>query len=242
LAGLTFFQGTLSAADIYRVPFADPLAALQVLLASGIAVPAFIGSATAVTLLYYLLGGRTFCSWVCPVYLLTEFGDKIREKLQTGRMIFSMHLKQGLLLLTFIATAVTGLPLFETISPIGIAARVAAFGLWSGLLLLAGIVVVEIMFARRIWCRSLCPLGAYYAIIGRYSPLKVSFTQDCCTNCGECTHVCPVEEVLEPSLQNGAKIICSGECTGCGLCIDVCAPKALKVSYGLQNIIFRRIR
>jgi len=235
LTGLTFFQGTLSAADLYGVPLADPLAALQVLLASGVVVPAFVMSAVGVTFFYFLLGGRTFCSWVCPVYLLTECSDKIRERLKTGRNILSLTLKQGVLLLTLIATAVTGLPLFETISPIGIVSRAVAFGLWSGIIVLCGIALAEVFFARRLWCRSLCPLGAYYALVGRYSPLKIGFDEVRCNGCGDCRIACPVEEVLEPSLTAGVKLISSGECTRCGLCIDVCQVNALKVSCYLSR-------
>lgn len=235
LAGLTFFRGTLAAADIFGLPLADPLAAVQVLFASGVAVPAFILSAAGVTLFYFLLGGRTFCSWVCPVYLLTELCDKVRAKLRTGRNVFPLTLKQGLLLLTIIATAVTGLPLFEIISPIGIASRAVAFGLWSGIFILGGIVLAELFFARRLWCRSLCPLGAYYALVGRYSPLKIGFEETRCNCCGDCRIVCPVEEVLDPSLTGGEKFISSGECTRCGLCMDACQAGALKVSYRLSS-------
>jgi ferredoxin-type protein NapH len=231
LAGFSFFQGTLSAADLSIVPLADPLAALQILLAAGIAVPAFIGSAAAVSLFYFLLGGRTFCSWVCPVYLLTEFSDKLRERFQTGRATFPLALKQGLLVLILLATALTGLPVFETISPIGIASRAIAFNLWSGCFLLFGVVLAEVLFSRRLWCRSLCPLGAYYVIVGRYTPLKVRFDDGLCTQCGECSRICPVEEVLAASLTDGVKTVCSGECTRCGLCLDACKARALKASY-----------
>lgn len=235
LAEFTFFQGTLSAADLAIFPLADPLAALQVLLAAGVAVPAFVGSAAAVTCLYFFLGGRSFCSWICPVYLLTECGDRLREALQIGKTPFPLALKQGVLLLTLLATALTGLPFFETVSPIGLVSRAIAFGLWQGMIILSGILLLEICFAPRLWCRSLCPLGAYYAIVGRYAPLKVRFAEELCTQCGECSRVCPVEEVLEPSLANGSKTVRSGDCTRCGLCLDVCKTKALKAAYNFSE-------
>ncbi|MFA4837535.1 MAG: NapH/MauN family ferredoxin-type protein, partial [Dehalococcoidia bacterium] len=226
---------TLSAAEIFGLPIADPLAALQVMMASGVAVPAYIVSAAGVTLFYFLLGGRSFCSWVCPVYLVTELGDKVRERLQSGKRTVSLSFKQGLLLMTLVATMLTGLPFFETLSPVGMVGRAVAFGSWVGLASIAGVVVAEIFFARRVWCRSLCPLGAYYAIVGSSAPLKVRFEAQRCTGCGDCSRVCPVEEVLEPSLKSGAESVRSGECTRCGLCIDVCKPEALKATYSFSK-------
>jgi ferredoxin-type protein NapH len=41
---------------------------------------ALIG-ACIVLLLYLLVGGRTYCSWVCPVNLLTDFAYWLRVRL-----------------------------------------------------------------------------------------------------------------------------------------------------------------
>lgn len=233
LAGFTFFQGTLAAADIFGLPLADPLAALQVMLASGVAVPGFILSAAGVTLFYFLLGGRFFCGWVCPVYLITEVCDKFRRWTGGGARVLPQATKTWMLLLSLVGTALCGLPLFETLSPIGIFSRAAVFGSYAGISILAGIVLMETIFARRVWCRSLCPLGGFYSLVGRHSPLRVGYLQERCSQCGECSQVCPVEEVLSPCLSGGATEVVSGDCTRCAACIDVCQDKALKVSYGI---------
>jgi len=227
LAGQTFFRGNLAAADLVGLPLADPLAALQVVLASRIMVPAFLLSALAVALFYLLVGGRTFCAWICPVYLLTEAADSVRCKLGVGERTVPLGIKKWLLLVVLCITAMTGLPLFEILSPIGMFARAVAYGGYVAISCLSGIVLVEVVLARRVWCRSICPLGGFYSLIGRFSPTQVRYSPDRCTDCGECTSVCPVEEVLEPSLGRGARRITSGDCTRCGACIDICPHEAL---------------
>lgn len=231
LAGFSFFQGTLAAADIFGLPLADPLAALQVMLATGVAVPGFVLSAAGVTIFYFLLGGRFFCGWICPVYLVTELGDRLRKRIGAGERLLPQVTKMWMLLLCLSGTLLSGLSFFETLSPIGIVSRAVAFGSYGGILVLAGIVLIEIIFARRVWCRSLCPLGGLYSLIGRHAPMRVGYLPERCTQCGECSQACPVEEVLQPCLEGDAVAVVSGDCTRCAACIDVCQEKALKVSY-----------
>lgn len=233
LAGLRIFQGNLASASLLGLTLSDPLAFLQVVLATGVIIPAFAGSALLVIIFYFLVGGRTFCAWVCPVYPVTELADQLRSRLGGGARSFGLAWKKWLLALTLVVTLVTGLPLFETLSPIGMFNRALVFGSWTALFLVAGIFVVETTVARRLWCRSLCPLGGFYALLGRFSPVKVGFVRSRCTDCGDCTRVCPVEEVLAPSLAGGAPLVRSGECTRCGRCVDACAARALtmRISY-----------
>lgn len=235
LAGLTVFQGTLTAGDLLGLPLADPLAALQVMLATGIAVPAFVASALGVTLFYVLLGGRTFCGWVCPVYLLTELADMVRARLGLGDRILPLATKSWVLLAVLVITAVTGLPFFEVLSPIGMTGRAIAFGSWLALACLGGMLLMEVFAGRRVWCRSLCPLGGFYSLVGQWSPLRLTYHCQRCTDCGQCVTVCPVEEVLSPPLEKEDSQVRSGDCTRCARCIDICPTKALSMGFGYSG-------
>jgi ferredoxin-type protein NapH len=235
LFGMTFFSGNLSAAELFGFGLADPLAFLQASLAGRLLLPSFLGAALIVAGCYFAAGGRTFCGWICPVYLATESADKLRRRLGTGDRTLPLSGGRWLLAATLILSMLTALPLFEMLSPIGATSRALMFQDWQPLLVLLAIVLVEVAVARRVWCRSLCPVGGFYALLGRFSPLRVRFSREACNGCGECCRLCPVEEVLQPVLQGAARQVSSGDCTRCGACIDVCQPKALGVELGYRS-------
>lgn len=235
-AGLTIFSGNLAAAELSGIPLADPLAFLQALLGGRVFVFSYLLSALVVAGFYFLLGGRSFCGWVCPVGLLTELVDKLRKNIGIGTQTLPLSVSRWTLGLVLMVVALTGIPLFELLSPIGIISRSIVFGSLLPLLLVAAILLVELFVTRRIWCRSLCPLGGFYSLIAAASPVRVAFSEDRCTHCNDCLNVCPVEEVLQPSLEMNHPQVVAGDCTRCMACLDVCPAKALKLSIGYRSL------
>lgn len=229
LLGLTFFQGNLSAASLSGAGLVDPLAFLQATVAARLFEVSFLGSALIVAGIYVVAGGRTFCGWICPVYLITEMSEKLRRKMGTGERLYPLNGIRWALGGTLVVSFAAGVPLFEILSPIGVVARAIMFKSLVPLMLVVAIVVIEVCIARRVWCRSLCPVGGFYSLLGRFSPVRVGFEKTLCTGCGECSRVCPVEEVLVPVLVDGALQVSAGDCTRCADCIDVCPSRALSV-------------
>ena len=81
------------------IPMTDPMLFLQ-MLASGfgnIAMDAVIG-AIIIFVLYLLVGGRVFCSWVCPVNIVTDAAFWLRTKLKLrGGTRFSRNIRYWVL-------------------------------------------------------------------------------------------------------------------------------------------------
>ncbi len=229
--GYAFFAGNLGSAVLFGLRLSDPLATLQILVLTGGLTTGLLLGVVPVLALYTIIGGRAFCGWACPVHLLTDLVELLPGAKRRQRI--GLRWKELALWLVLALSLWFGLPLFETLSPIGVAGRALTFGAGSGLVILVLILLLELLWLRRAWCRSLCPLGGFYALLGRISPVAVVFHQERCTHCGECETVCFVPEVLQPSLTESCSHIHSGDCSRCGACIGICPEKAL--NFGLRK-------
>ncbi len=229
VAGAPLLRGNLSASELLgSIPLADPLAALQLLLAGGHLETRVLLGAGLVLLFYGLLGGRSFCSWVCPLNPVTDLASWLRGKLGLRR---GWHLGRGvrywILGLALGLSAVAGVAAFEWISPIGMVHRGILFGLGLAWVVVIAIFLFDLLAVRHGWCGHLCPLGAFYGLLGRAAQLRVAFDAETCTHCGDCLAVCPEPWVLdlEQAARNG--LIASGDCTNCGRCMPICPEGSL---------------
>ncbi|WP_121020523.1 quinol dehydrogenase ferredoxin subunit NapH [Helicobacter vulpis] len=225
-------RGNLSASMLFdRIPLSDPFAVLQVYLASlQMNLQALLG-AIVILALYGLFLGRAFCAWVCPINLIVDGAAWARRKLHCTHHYLQIPktTRYGLLVLSLVLSFALGLPAFESVSYIGIVQRGIIFGTsaWVGVALL--LFCLDTFIGDRLVCARLCPLGGFYALVGRYALLKVQHHATRCTRCNLCFEVCPEVQVLwMVGLKSAA--VNSGECTRCGRCIEVCADDALHFS------------
>ncbi|WP_024790611.1 MULTISPECIES: quinol dehydrogenase ferredoxin subunit NapH [unclassified Lebetimonas] len=239
--GWKILVGNLSLSKIFgKIPLTDPYAFLQMLFAGAMISTNMIVGVIIITLFYGLIGGRAFCSWVCPVNMITDLAAWLRRKThhEKDNLISAMKIKNfrywfaGILL---IVSMLSGAAAFEFISPIGIFTRGVAFSLGFGWVWLIAIFLFDAFVLKNGWCGHVCPLGATYSIIGVKSLIRVKHNKDNCTNCGNCLTICPEPQVLAPVIGKKSDFISGIECSNCGRCIEVCKDNALKFS--IRNYI-----
>ena len=230
-ASLPFF-GSLSSSSIGPVTLMDPFAMLQVVAAAKDFALGWLIAALPVVLFYGIIRGRAFCGWTCPVNFLLEGVDWLRAKLGMNLVEHALprHTKVWLAVIVLAASALSGVLVFEAFSPISAINKGILFGSVTGLIVLVAIVVAELFWAHRIWCRALCPLGGFYEVLGKVGVFSVAMDYDACTHCGICQKVCLCDpEILEDVLDQNATRVCAGDCMLCGECVDACPTKALSI-------------
>ncbi len=204
-------------------------------------------------ILVSLVAGKAFCSWMCPVGLISETVGDLGQRL-FGR---PLHLPRWLdwplrslkyLLLGFFAHAIfvvmgaTALKQFLD-TPYNLMADVKMYHFFADasqttIIVLAVLIVLSFVF-NRFWCRYLCPYGALLGIVGILSPNKITRDPISCIDCGRCATACPSRIPVDRR-----KTVVSDECTSCLTCVASCPVRGaleLKTVGRKQAISPRRI-
>lgn len=226
LFGVWIVKGTLASSETLGVlPLTDPLMALQSLVAGHVPETAALAGAAIVLAGYGLVHGRLYCSWVCPVNPVTDAAAALRRRLGWREGVrLDRRLRLLVLAAVLVASAAGGVLAWEAVNPITWIHRALIFGGGAAWTAAAALFLFDLAVAPRGWCGHLCPVGAFYGLIGRWGRVAVTApNRAACDSCMDCYQVCPEPHVLTPALKGeGGGVIRTTDCTACGRCIDVC--------------------
>ncbi len=188
--------------------------------------------------------GRMVCGWACPFGLFQELIHKIPSP-KLGIWPWLNYLKYGFLIVMVILLPLfaideygTGEPWFcKYFCPAGtLEAGLPMIMLQPALQLNLGWIfslkvfiliffIVWAIVASRPFCRTACPLGAFYALFGKVKLVRLNLDLNRCTHCEACHDVCPMGVRFNESPDDL-------ECISCLACTKACKPNAINLEFG----------
>ena len=238
--GIWLVKGNLaSSLTLDILPLTDPYVLLQSIIAGHWPLlTGFIG-AIIVILFYVIVGGRVYCSWVCPINIVTDVAAWLRDNIgiKSGTT-FSRTTRFWILGSTLLLALMTGTIAWELINPVTMVFRGLVFGMGLAWGIILAVFILDFAVSRRAWCGSMCPVGAFYSLLGIKSLLRVdAAAREQCDDCMDCFRICPEPQVIRAPLKGAdtgiSSVISSSQCTNCGRCIDVCGQGVFNFSQQL---------
>jgi polyferredoxin len=181
-----------------------------------------------------LLLKKGFCSWICPIGLLSEFLSKLHLKLFKKRLSLPLWTDIPLRSLKYLLAGFFIYQIFYKMSPASIEQFIySPYHKFADIKMLylftkistTSLIVITVLFLLSViipnfWCRYLCPYGAVLGVISFFSSGRIKRNPTYCTNCGKCEHNCPGLIRIRDD-----KAVFSSECTACLTCVSVCPEK-----------------
>jgi len=187
--------------------------------------------------------GRAACGWLCPFGLIQDLMHKIPTpfKLRIPRVL--RFFKYAVLLITVIllplllvdefgiglgpwfckticpsGTLLGGIPLVSADADL----RDQLHIYWPIKMTILIIFLLWMILSKRPFCRTTCPLGAFWSLFNRVSILRVRVDSSKCEDCNSCKAVCPVD--INPPTE-----IDSTECIRCMNCLNTCQVGSMRL-------------
>ncbi len=167
-----------------------------------------------------ILAGPAWCSYLCYIGSWDAIASNSKKR-PVGTVGNRFFIRSGIIIVLISAALILR---FSGTAPVYAAYFAIAFGI-------IGILIMIVLSRRKglmVNCLAWCPIGVFTTIIGRISPFRISFN-DNCSSCGVCTSSCRYDS-LRPSDISRKKPDLT--CTLCGDCISSCRGKSLQYRFG----------
>lgn len=193
---------------------------------------------------------RFFCGWFCAFGALQGIFGWVGRKLFRRRFAVPAKLDAALRWFKYLVlvailyfTWKTGELVIRPHDPL------AAFGhlpaglgaVWAefaiGLVLLAASMLLSMLYERA-FCKYVCPLGAFNAILGRIPLFRIKRDESSCVSCSKCDGACPMNIDVSHPVTVG-----SPECISCMECVTACPTKrdTLRVTLAGKRLKVRTV-
>ncbi len=187
----------------------------------------------AMFVLLTIFFGRVFCGFFCPLGAISEWIRALGRKLGIKKDIelpatldtYLRYLKYVVLLIVvYFSFRYTAL-VFDAYDPFSAFAHLGnEFDELIFAYAVLAFVVITAFFSKGWWCRYLCPLWAFFALIKKIWFFKLKRDNATCTSCGLCGKVCPANLKIKTADQ-----ISHPDCISCMECVDDCPRNSLDV-------------
>lgn len=151
--------------------------------------------------------GRVFCSWLCPVATVMNFTSAFTRKRITDGL-WTKYISLGI----FAALLYAGFSGYLSVS------MPALKNLFLAILIFS---FATSLVSPRLFCTHLCPVGAFFSVLGIFSIFKLRVGDEC-RQCRKCNEVCEMN--LDVAGQRGLN-----ECSLCWRCVEACPYKTIKL-------------
>jgi polyferredoxin len=164
------------------------------------------------TIVTTILWGRLYCGRVCAFGAMTQLLDKIvppRLRFEVPRRLEqrAAYIKYGLLIGVVVYYLLTrDLFIYRYVEPFWMFSLRASTGLWIGL----GVLLLATVFVRNLYCRFLCPVGAFLGLLSNLTVFRIKRWSECKT-CTLCEKKCEWGAIRGP-------VIVASECVRCDDC------------------------
>jgi NosR/NirI family nitrous oxide reductase transcriptional regulator len=164
------------------------------------------------TVISTVLWGRLYCGRICAFGALTQLMDRIVPstlRLEPPPWLErrAATVKYGLLAGTIVYFGLTRDPsIYRYVEPFWMFTGHATTGMWIAL----GILLLATVFVRNLYCRFLCPVGAFLGLLSNLTVFRIKRWSECKT-CKICEKTC------EWGAIRGPKIVVT-ECVRCDDC------------------------
>ena len=215
---------------LYAMTFSELKTVYQMIIGGDFnflqAFPSLIEFVTV--MLLTIVMGRWFCGWLCAfgayndlIYFISRKVFKVKFKVNEKVDSILKYVKYVVLVFIIIVSWTMGSSILASTSPWDAFGQITDpstifSSLLIGLILLV-LITIGAFFIERFFCRYLCPLGAVFSIISRFSITKINKPKADCGKCRACTNKCSMG--LNLYKVNGVR---GGDCINCLKCTEVC--------------------